>query len=116
MSRNRGNQFGWSERGIGSSGEIASVGKARRQGGSNITFVQGGTETFREGFETFSRNVPKPCPKVSIPLMKILILPERFVLQISIFYKLVPRCGCVQLVELEVPVWAENLHASMKHD
>ncbi|KAL4285319.1 hypothetical protein GQ457_16G012030 [Hibiscus cannabinus] len=81
---------------------IASVGKARRQGGSNITFVQGGTETFREGFETFSMKVPKPCPKVSIPLMKILILPE--------------RCGCVQLVELEVLVWAENLHASMKHD
>ncbi|KAL4388294.1 hypothetical protein GQ457_09G023330 [Hibiscus cannabinus] len=62
----------------------------------------GGTETFREDFETFSMKVPKPCPKVSIPLMKILILPERF--------------GCVQLVELEVLVWAENLHASMKHD
>ncbi|KAL4304157.1 hypothetical protein GQ457_10G012100 [Hibiscus cannabinus] len=102
MPRNRGNRLGWSERGIGSSGEIASVGKARRQGGSNITFVQGDTETFREGFETFSMKVPKPCPKVSIPLMKILILPE--------------RCGCVQLVELEVLVWAENLHASMKHD
>ncbi|KAL4363289.1 hypothetical protein GQ457_04G016480 [Hibiscus cannabinus] len=58
---------------------IASVGKARRQGGSNITFVQGGTETFREGFETFSMKVSKPCPKVSIPLMKILILPERVV-------------------------------------
>ncbi|KAL4335825.1 hypothetical protein GQ457_07G007380 [Hibiscus cannabinus] len=41
--------------------------------------LQGGTETFREGFETFSRKVPKPCPKVSIPLMKILILPERVV-------------------------------------
>ncbi|KAL4383096.1 hypothetical protein GQ457_15G022790 [Hibiscus cannabinus] len=40
MSRNRGNRFGWSERGIGSSGEIASLGKARRQGGSSITFVQ----------------------------------------------------------------------------
>ncbi|KAL4297613.1 hypothetical protein GQ457_12G029760 [Hibiscus cannabinus] len=64
--------------------------------------LQGGTETFREGFETFSMKVPKPCPKVSIPLMKILILPE--------------RCGCIQLVELEVLVWAENLHASMKHD
>ncbi|KAL4292121.1 hypothetical protein GQ457_14G024250 [Hibiscus cannabinus] len=80
---------------------IASVGKARRQGGSNITFVQGGTETFREGFETFSMKVSKPCPKVTIPLMKILILPESFVLLISIFYKLVPKCGCVQLVELE---------------
>ncbi|KAL4310116.1 hypothetical protein GQ457_01G035110 [Hibiscus cannabinus] len=78
--------------------------------------LHGGTETFREGFETFSMKVPKPCPKVSIPLMKILILPERFVLLISIFYKLVPRCGCVQLVELEALVWAENLHASMKHD
>ncbi|KAL4295159.1 hypothetical protein GQ457_12G013140 [Hibiscus cannabinus] len=40
MSRNRGKQFVWSERGIGSSGEIASLGKARRQGGSSITFVQ----------------------------------------------------------------------------
>ncbi|KAL4291463.1 hypothetical protein GQ457_14G017580 [Hibiscus cannabinus] len=111
-----GNRLGWSERRIGSSGKIASAGEARSQGGPIITFVQGGTETFREGFETFSMKVPKPCPKVSIPLMKILILPERFVLLISIFYKLVPRCGCVQLVELEVLVWAENLHASMKHD
>ncbi|KAL4317994.1 hypothetical protein GQ457_18G007860 [Hibiscus cannabinus] len=81
--------------------QIASAGEARSQGGPIIMFVQGGTETFREGFETFSMKVPKPCPKVSIPLMKILILPE--------------RCG-VQLVELEVLVWAENLHASMKHD
>ncbi|KAL4368173.1 hypothetical protein GQ457_05G028660 [Hibiscus cannabinus] len=89
--------------------QIASVGRARRQGGSNITFVQGGTETFREGFETFSMKVPKPCPKVSIPLMKILILPERY-------RYLCLRSGCVQLVELEVLVWAENLHASMKHD
>ncbi|KAL4377744.1 hypothetical protein GQ457_02G030450 [Hibiscus cannabinus] len=55
MSRNRGNRFGRSERGIGSSREvktdfrayalfptmqIASLGKARRQGGSSITFVQ----------------------------------------------------------------------------
>ncbi|KAL4279140.1 hypothetical protein GQ457_03G021600 [Hibiscus cannabinus] len=40
MSRNRGNRFGRSERGIGSFGKIASMGKARRQGGSNITFVQ----------------------------------------------------------------------------
>ncbi|KAL4379308.1 hypothetical protein GQ457_02G028340 [Hibiscus cannabinus] len=38
--------------------------------------LQGGTETFREGFETFSMEVSKPCPKVSIPLMQILILPE----------------------------------------
>ncbi|KAL4302443.1 hypothetical protein GQ457_10G007160 [Hibiscus cannabinus] len=35
-----------------------------------------GTETFREGFETFSMKVPKPCPKVSIPLVRISILPE----------------------------------------
>ncbi|KAL4336024.1 hypothetical protein GQ457_07G003940 [Hibiscus cannabinus] len=81
---------------------IASLGKARRQGGSSITFVQEGTKTFREGFETFSTKVPKPCPKVSKPLVRISILPN--------------RCDCVQLVELEVSVWAENLHASMKHD
>ncbi|KAL4355312.1 hypothetical protein GQ457_06G016120 [Hibiscus cannabinus] len=92
--------------------QIASAG---RQGAKEDRY-NGGTETFREGFETFSMKVPKPCPKVSIPLMKILILPERFVLLISIFYKLVPRCGCVQLVEFEVLVWAENLHASMKHE
>ncbi|KAL4341101.1 hypothetical protein GQ457_08G027140 [Hibiscus cannabinus] len=36
----RGNRFGRSERGIGSSGEIASLGKARKQGGSSKTFVQ----------------------------------------------------------------------------
>ncbi|KAL4363137.1 hypothetical protein GQ457_04G013090 [Hibiscus cannabinus] len=39
-SRNRGNRFGRSKRGIGSSEKIASLGKARRQGGSSITFVQ----------------------------------------------------------------------------
>ncbi|KAL4377109.1 hypothetical protein GQ457_02G033170 [Hibiscus cannabinus] len=38
--------------------------------------LQGGTDTSREGFETFSMKVSKPCPKVSIPLMQILILPE----------------------------------------
>ncbi|KAL4310595.1 hypothetical protein GQ457_01G023620 [Hibiscus cannabinus] len=57
---------------------IASLGKARRQGGSSITIVQEGTETFREGFETFSMKVPKPCPKVSKPLVRISILPKRF--------------------------------------
>ncbi|KAL4301869.1 hypothetical protein GQ457_10G011120 [Hibiscus cannabinus] len=97
--------------------ELEAPGSVNKQWGGYALFEErGGTETFREGFETFSMKVPKPCPKVSIPLMKILILPERFVLLISIFYKLVPRCGCVQLVELEVLVWAENLHASMKHD
>ncbi|KAL4369777.1 hypothetical protein GQ457_05G035880 [Hibiscus cannabinus] len=61
-------------------------GKARKQGGSILTFVQvrflgimGGTDTSREGIETFSMKVSKPCPKVSIPLMQILILPERVV-------------------------------------
>ncbi|KAL4278996.1 hypothetical protein GQ457_03G018200 [Hibiscus cannabinus] len=37
---------------------------------------KGGTDTSREGIDTFSMKVSKPCPKVSIPLMQILILPE----------------------------------------
>ncbi|KAL4369228.1 hypothetical protein GQ457_05G032780 [Hibiscus cannabinus] len=78
---------------------------------SSTVFRNYGSMTKQWGGE-----VPKPLGKVSKPLMQILILPERFVLIISIFYKLVPRCGCVQLVELEVLVWSENLHASMKHD
>ncbi|KAL4388098.1 hypothetical protein GQ457_09G007210 [Hibiscus cannabinus] len=41
--------------------------------------LQGGTDTSREGIDTFSMKVSKPCPKVSIPLMQILILPERVV-------------------------------------
>ncbi|KAL4333171.1 hypothetical protein GQ457_07G007640 [Hibiscus cannabinus] len=32
MSRNRGNRFGWSERGIGSSGEIVSSGRQGSKG------------------------------------------------------------------------------------
>ncbi|KAL4383243.1 hypothetical protein GQ457_15G019200 [Hibiscus cannabinus] len=42
----------------------------------NLCSSTEGTETFWEGFETFSMKVPKPCPKVSKPLVRILILPE----------------------------------------
>ncbi|KAL4377149.1 hypothetical protein GQ457_02G042740 [Hibiscus cannabinus] len=71
MSRNRGNRFGRSERGVGSIGEmktdfraytlfqtmqIVSLGKARRQGGSSITFVQVRVSiTFDTGIGTLFR-------------------------------------------------------------
>ncbi|KAL4279116.1 hypothetical protein GQ457_03G017710 [Hibiscus cannabinus] len=48
-------------------------------GGYALIEEREGTETFREGFETFSMKVPKPCSKVSIPLVRISILPERVV-------------------------------------
>ncbi|KAL4296592.1 hypothetical protein GQ457_12G018820 [Hibiscus cannabinus] len=75
--------------------QITSLVEARRQEdqGLNHLFkyilvamvVYEGTETFREGFETFSMKVPKPCPKVSKPWVKISVLPERVVYRSWIF-------------------------------
>ncbi|KAL4369104.1 hypothetical protein GQ457_05G022890 [Hibiscus cannabinus] len=91
LSRNRGNRFGMSERGIGSSRkvktdfrlrsfptmQIASLVEARRQEDQGIKFCSS-PETFREGSETFSLMVPKPCPKVSKPWTEFSVRTERF--------------------------------------
>ncbi|KAL4339578.1 hypothetical protein GQ457_08G035540 [Hibiscus cannabinus] len=68
MSRNRGNRFGRSERGIGSSREIASVGKARRQGGSKITFVQIPYQWYRYSNPTLEFGYRYLLERVSVPL------------------------------------------------
>ncbi|KAL4281816.1 hypothetical protein GQ457_03G017740 [Hibiscus cannabinus] len=61
---------------------FCDYGSVNKQWGGYALFREReGTETFREGFETFSMKVPKPCPKVSIPLVRISILPERVVYQ-----------------------------------
>ncbi|KAL4388639.1 hypothetical protein GQ457_09G018100 [Hibiscus cannabinus] len=86
------------ERGIGSSGKvridfslllecvmIISFVEARRQGDQSLDFcssifllLQECPETFREGFETFSLMVPKPCPKVSKPWAEFSVRTGRF--------------------------------------
>ncbi|KAL4271785.1 hypothetical protein GQ457_13G024070 [Hibiscus cannabinus] len=85
-----GYRFGRFERGIGSSGKvktdfsvllesvpIISFVEARRQGDQKLDFCSS-PETFREGSETFSLMVPKPCPKVSKPWTEFFVRTERF--------------------------------------
>ncbi|KAL4342610.1 hypothetical protein GQ457_08G027930 [Hibiscus cannabinus] len=90
LLRNRGYWFGRFERGIGSSGKvrsdfslllecvmIISFMEARRQGDQSLDFCSS-PETFREGSETFSLMVPKPCPKVSKPWAEFSVQTGRF--------------------------------------
>ncbi|KAL4340224.1 hypothetical protein GQ457_08G027900 [Hibiscus cannabinus] len=85
-----GYRFGRLERSFGSSGKvktdfsvllesvsITSLVEARRQEDQGINFCSS-PETFREGSETFSLMVPKPCPKVSKPWTEFSVRTGRF--------------------------------------